>query len=282
VPPAGRCPLRITRFLAFPLFLIALADVPQVSAQELRGRVVDDPSRRPVPHATVTLLDGDSVTVARVMTDEDGFFRFAVSARSRYHVEVQQVGYAAETRVVTVGAGDLTLPAFVLRAQAIALDPIRAEVASGRDAAVAGAGRTTHLASGKRLARMEQYGVSMMNVIRTLNGPRTREYRERTGKRRVCVESARAVTDMDLTPRTSTIEESVNQCNWIALVIDGITIEDPELLMRTLNPRDFESIEYFSPGEAGSLFGLRASASGALVLWTRGRGPHVHPERSLR
>jgi hypothetical protein len=181
-----------------------------------------------------------------------------------------------------VGASDLTVPAFVLRAHAIALDPIHAAVASGRDAAVTGVGRTTQVAAGTRLARLEQFGVSMMSVIRTLNGPRTREYRERTGKRRVCVESARAVTDVDLTARWSTIEESVNECNWIALVIDGITIEDPELLMRTLNPRDFESVEYFSPGEAGSLFGLRASASGALVLWTRGRGPHVHPERTLR
>lgn len=274
--------MRITRLLIFPLLLIAVVDVHTTAAQSLKGRVVDDPSRRPVPSATVTLLDADSVVVARAMTDDDGFFRFAVSPGSQYHVEVQQIGYGAERREVIVGAGDLTVPAFVLRAHAIALDPILADVASGREAAVAGSGRTTHLASGQRLARMEQYGVSMMNVIRTLNGPRTREYRERTGKRRVCVESARAVTDMDLAPRVSTIEESVNQCNWIALVIDGITIEDPELLMRTLNPRDFESIEYFSPGEAGSLLGLRASASGALVLWTRGRGPHVNPARIPR
>jgi hypothetical protein len=32
--------------------------------------------------------------------------------------------------------------------------------------------------------------------------------------------------------------------------------------------------------EAGTLFGMEAGANGALVLWTRGRGPHRSPQRN--
>jgi len=44
----------------------------------------------------------------------------------------------------------------------------------------------------------------------------------------------------------------------------------------------FESIEFFTPAEAGNRFGMTASATGALVLWTRGRGPHVSESRNKR
>jgi hypothetical protein len=44
--------------------------------------------------------------------------------------------------------------------------------------------------------------------------------------------------------------------------------------------QNIESFEYLSPVEAGQQYGLDASANGALVIWTRGRGPHKSPDRN--
>jgi hypothetical protein len=71
-------------------------------------------------------------------------------------------------------------------------------------------------------------------------------------------------------------------CDCVALVIDGIAIGDSESTVRTLDLAMFESVEFFTPVEAGTRFGMQASATGALVLWSRGRGPHVSDERNKR
>jgi hypothetical protein len=41
----------------------------------------------------------------------------------------------------------------------------------------------------------------------------------------------------------------------------------------------FASIEYIPPADAALLYGMNA-ASGALVLWSRGHGPHATAERN--
>jgi hypothetical protein len=50
--------------------------------------------------------------------------------------------------------------------------------------------------------------------------------------------------------------------------------------MRTFHLGDFESIEYSPPAEAAQKYGMDAGTYGALLLWTRGRGPHVSDARN--
>ena len=63
-------------------------------------------------------------------------------------------------------------------------------------------------------------------------------------------------------------------CNPVTLILDGVSVGDPFLGLRSFALADVESIEYYTPVEAGYRFGLDASANGALVIWTRGRDPH--------
>jgi hypothetical protein len=69
----------------------------------------------------------------------------------------------------------------------------------------------------------------------------------------------------------------------VVLVIDGIVMaHGPILVRQTLSEplSNWESVQYLTPVEAGSRFGLDASARGALLLWSRGRGPHVSEDRN--
>jgi hypothetical protein len=51
-------------------------------------------------------------------------------------------------------------------------------------------------------------------------------------------------------------------------------------LIRTPGLADYESIEYLTPVEAGHRYGMQASAKGAIVIWTRGRGPNASVARN--
>ena len=86
------------------------------------------------------------------------------------------------------------------------------------------------------------------------------------GRRYTCIESRRG-------------GGGGRSCNMVAIVIDGVSIymKDAQavlIFVSSLNLHHFESMEYLSPVDAGTRYGLDASARGALVLWHRGMGPY--------
>jgi hypothetical protein len=67
-------------------------------------------------------------------------------------------------------------------------------------------------------------------------------------------------------------------CEMVEVFLDGVSIGlAPDLLMN-LPMMDVESIEFLHPLQAAR-WGYDASLYGALVIWTRGRGPHARRER---
>ena len=69
----------------------------------------------------------------------------------------------------------------------------------------------------------------------------------------------------------------------VAIIIDGVDTgmdgEEALRFVRALQVRDFESLEFLSQLDAGVRYGLRAGDRGALLLWTRGIGPHQSKAR---
>jgi hypothetical protein len=259
----------------------------QLTAQEVRGRVVDERTRTGIPDAAVVVADSVGAVVARLGTDDNGFFQVRVSGSGEYAIQVETIGYATQDRVIRVGTRDLTVPAFVMATRAIPLDPLEANVREqrrGRESTT-GFRREHHLVSGARLAQFERQGATPITVIRDLGPVRVRQYKTSSGQPRTCIESNRRM-DM-LTPRqgestVQSLRDAPANCQWVVLVVDGIIVIDPETTVRSLNLQDFESIEYLSPVEAGYQYGLEASSVGAVVFWTRGRGPHVDSRRNVR
>jgi len=246
----------------------------RVSAQQIRGRVVDQQTRQGIRGAAVTLLTADSAVVTRAETNNDGFFVLEAPSPGAYAIEVQSVGHARDLRPVDVVEAGLTVPAFVLQSQTIELDSVAVEVNRNIDPTAVGFARATHITTGARLATLEKQAVTFTSALRELGGGvRVREYLGSGGQQVICVESTRRLAAMS--------GRGGQSCDMVAFIIDGIPIGTPTASdLRSFHLDQFESIEYFTPVEAGTRFGLQASSVGAIVLWTRGRGPHVSNERN--
>lgn len=243
------------------------------SAQEIRGRVVEDPSRQAVAGFAVTLHAGDR-PIGEARTDGNGFYRFRVEAAGTYRVEAVRPGFEPVQQEVRVAAEDVTVPAMVLKPQVFELDSIEARARRRRAEPVSvGFSRPSHVIAGERLATLEQHGARVLSALRQMTGVRVVEWNDRNGRARFCVESRR---------RMIAFNEAPDACHWTVLVLDGIALgrSGAEETMRTFHLTNFESIEYLPPAEAAQKYGMDAGTYGALVLWTRGQGPHVSEARN--
>lgn len=101
---------------------------PVAIAQTVRGQVVDDSTRAPVPNAIVTLYDSAGAVVETVLSDSAGRFAFQV-ALGAYSFSVRRVGYAPTTTALfQVVSGAPTVNATItLPAAGIMLDPVTVE-----------------------------------------------------------------------------------------------------------------------------------------------------------
>lgn len=103
------------------LMVFAFPNVATVMAATLHGRVYDT-SNEPLIQASVRVLtSGDSTLVKGAVTSADGSFAIGGLKAGKYIVEASYVGYASQTRPVTIGDKDVTLKPFVLAESAIAL-----------------------------------------------------------------------------------------------------------------------------------------------------------------
>lgn len=263
---------------AFAVLLLVAAAMSvgagAVQAQQIRGRVVDEQSRSALVEVTVTLRAvDDSTVIDRTGTAADGFFTVRAPGPGEYRVVVERIGYVSAERDVTLGdQRELIVPAFVLSSRAVALEEITAEARSQRSISgpEAGFGRASLIVAGERLAKLEQMGASMDAAVRELGaGLRARDLR--------IPGQTRSMTCVETTRRMPTFRGGgggSSGCDMVAIVLDGVTIPNPLEFFQYLDLREFESIQYMPAPEAGPLYGMEASANGALVLWTRGKGPY--------
>jgi Carboxypeptidase regulatory-like domain len=255
----------------------SVLDTGHLAAQQVRGRVVDEQFRRPVLEAEVVLALPDGTEVARTVTTKDGYFQLSAEQHGRYILRVDRLGFDSETRTLNLEIDqDLVVPAFVLRTKAIELDSVAIEASRDPkpDAATVGFSRKSFVIAGSRLARLEEQGARMITILRELPGIRVREYSVR-GRAITCIESNRRFLRLSQDPADS-------PCPNVVWVMDDVPTDNDWSRLRSFDVVDFESVEYLPPVEAGSRYGMMASAYGAVVLWTRGRGPHVSSARGMR
>ncbi|RPD49839.1 TonB-dependent receptor [Hymenobacter sediminis] len=88
-------------------------------AGRLEGTVLDAGTKKPVEFATVTLLPlSGNTPVDGGVCDERGRFSLKGLAAGEFRLQISFVGYATQTRNVTVGAGLTTLPTIQLESSA--------------------------------------------------------------------------------------------------------------------------------------------------------------------
>lgn len=256
------------------LVLAFLAALPvSAHAQQVRVRLIDADQRTPLTGARISVRDSAGADHASAQTDRNGFFTIDSIAPGSYTLIAELDGYRSIRQALVVsGSGPLALPAILMESDAVELDPVRAEASVERTAEIGerDAIRSEFVLAGSRLAELEKVNASPNAVYREL-GVRVREVLTASGVM-FCVQSRRGPTSMR--------GGGGRSCEQVAVAVDGVLIRDPALVLRTLELAAWESVEYLSAIEAGARFGLHGSASGgAILLWSRGNGPHRNAAR---
>jgi len=239
---------------------------------EVRGLLVGLPDGTPVGGATVTLGDADLEAV----TDSDGAFVFEKLRPGTYQLRVQHERYGTRSRFVDLTAGPIVDLRLEMPAEdVITLEGITVEATarSPEGEVVRQAGTRRDILAGETLARAEERGARVIDVLRMTPGIRVAEGTEEGGVPfgTVCVELRRALRGII----------TGGDCQFPLLIVDGTRFAGDAAgeFLYTLNVADYESIEVISPMMAGVRFGLDGSA-GAIVMHSRGRGPYQTQHRN--
>jgi hypothetical protein len=273
-PPARRRhnTVALAGLLAGAAIIAIASSPPTLQAQQVRGRVVDLASRQAIPGAFITLLGADSAIVTRAETGDDGFFTLEASPGT-YTITVESVGHASGSRPIEIRNEDQVVPAFTLPAQAVQLEAVDVEAVARDSIDGRSVASSRYVLAGERLANLERHGIPFPSALRQLDaGLRVIEWVGPSGQPYLCV---RATRDL---PSFSGRRDP-GDCDWPALIIDGVVVGINQTVVRSLDVRLFESIEFLTGTEAHQRYGLMGGAAGALVLWTRGRGPYISVNR---
>jgi hypothetical protein len=133
-----------------------------------------------------------------------------------------------------------------------------------------------HVIAGEPLRSAAVRGATIPETLRELPGMLVHYGTfETVGGREMgaCVESRRSMPRLVRPPRRY---PDIPWCDAVTVVLDGVVIPRPVEFFKSARLDQMESIEYLSPLGAATRWGLEASATGAIVLWTRGHGPHVN------
>ena len=239
---------------------------------EVRGLLVGLPDGTPVGGATVRLGDAD----VEAVTDPDGAFVFENLRPGTYQLRVQHDRYGSRSRFVDLTGG----PIVDLRVEMPAEDVITLEGITVEATArtpegevVRRAGTRRDIFAGETLARAEERGARVIDVLRMTPGIRVAEGGVGAGIPfgTVCVELRRALRGII----------TGGDCQFPLLILDGTRFAGDAAgeVLYTLNVADYESIEVIPPMMAGVRFGTAGSA-GAIVIHSRGRGPYQADSRA--
>ena len=226
-----------------------------LSAQEtgvVVGHIVDHLSGQPVEDGLVGLKG----TGRAAFTDSDGRFRLTDVSGGSHLLMFEHLAYGDKSHTIVVESGATLSLEIIISPTAITLEPLLVEVSPE---AMARRARGT---SGRRVTRrqieaMENRAGTVGEALRALvPGITVWELSGFVGSG-ICIEYGRAMSMYD--PRG---------CQMLAVIVDGVRMEDPSLYLEALQLSDIESIEVVPLSEAGSRFGL-GTAYGALVIETR-------------
>lgn len=235
----------------------------------LSGWLVDAGSGKPIAGAVVR--------VGRRTKQADGIgdFRLDEISAGSQAITVEHVAYGKWSGVLALEAGTETVIRVALTPRAIELDGIDVESQrDGRALSPRASSSSRRVIAGEDLAKAQRRGSRIADIIRSRFPVQVREATTNAGiSTGICVESNRRIARLTPGP----------DCEMLPIILDGISIGKSPQFLRNIQVSDLESIEFVSSLDAAILYGMEAGAAGgALVLWTRGRGPYASERRNPR
>lgn len=235
------------------------------------GELVDQPltlgPSRPVP-LTVRVMDWESgrgiagaeVSLPRLgistRTDRSGRAVFTAVPQGATTLQIRHIAYGEQGDLVMIGEGGAELDVRV-PLTAIALEGVSVAVAGGAERARVASGTRQDLLTRADLEQEIGRSRHVGDLMRRFPFLRVR-YLD-SGE--VCIESNRGSRQMRLTG-----------CDGVLLVLDGVPVVGMDQVL-SLEPAFIESVQFLGAAEAGALYGRLGTNNGALVIYTKGRGP---------
>ena len=250
---------RILVCAAITVFAAVRTAGAQGTAAEISGRVTTQDGSEPIPEAQVVIVG--SMRGAR--TGSDGAYRIANVAPGEVQLRAMRIGYAAQTRTVTVAAGERTAVDFALVPTATTLDVV------------------TATATGETQRKRENGSNVATITVDSIDKAAVQTFAQLVNGRAagVSVLQSTGTTGMGARIRVRGAN-SVSLSNEPLLIIDNVRINNdansssiavggqlPSRL-NDINPEDIESLEIIKGPAAAALYGT-AAANGVIQIKTK-------------
>lgn len=271
-------------------------DVPvALNAIELTTQLMGRSSIPGAQTSIVTLLLRDARTGEPLRTAQAGFgksgnlksadqlgqIRFEDVSPGEHYFRIQHLGYGERFALIDVPEGqdlqyDVNVPPQPVSIAPITVTSETAQIRTSRESPT-----RLDVVSGAEMASAEQRAATIPDLIRqkfpalfvsegafsTLDNYNLENI--------VCIESVRRLARLRLPDGVRT-----PYCEMVIVVVDGTPVRQGGAYLRNLSVRGIESLEFLNPLEAAAQIGGRSGETGALVLWTRGRGPYRSASRN--
>lgn len=243
------------------------------SAATLHGRLLDASTGGPIAGASV-VLEGPEL---EAVTDAHGQFRLTGVPPGLHGFQVTRLGYDWRSQPIQIERGATMVVELRATPTAIGLEAVVVRASTVESRMAKAATQAPRILAGQRLYEAEQRAASLVEVIDHFPSLEIRNGRFETEEGvewGVCIESSRALQRFAVPEQQTTLP----WCEMIAIIIDGAPALRGSEMLKAMRLRQVESIEFLPP--TGALrWGERAAINGALVIWTRGQGPHRDPDR---
>lgn len=234
----------------------------------ISGRVIDAKSGRGVSGATVSIENGSR----GVMSGEEGEYRLTGVAAGTHTVSVRLVGYAKQTRSVTVGEGTTVTVDFKLEPSASVLNEV---VVTGTVIAteLKAVPSAITVVTAKQI---EERGITHIDQL--FRGEIPGLFAQNTASNNPLEQVtmfSRGATRMQ---EDGDVSNGKAATNAIKTYIDGVELADPSYLSQ-IDPSSIERIEVLTGPQASTIYGSNA-LNGVMQIFTK-RGATQRPQLAL-
>lgn len=242
---------------------IAGSGVARAQGTVVSGRVLEDPSQRPIAAAEVVLDD----SVFATQTDSAGRFRLERVARGAHNLMVRAPGHSAVRVILRADGPETVVHDIALVASVGTLAPVAVIAQSGErvPAKLAGfefrrAGGIGRFLTSADLAKVENDATGNA-LVRRMAGLKL----ERHGSVAYAITS-RAQSRLAFSPTTTCYSD---------VYLDGIQVfsassREPPFDVNSVPVRQLSAIEYYSgPSEVPVQYNKTGAMCGVLLLWTK-------------
>jgi hypothetical protein len=226
------------------------------SIGEIRGKVVDYASRRPIAGARISVMGTDSDQ----LSDEDGEFFMSELPPGLHLLQTEYVGYATQVDSVTIFSDEAVLVEIPLNTNPIEIEGMTVTARARVGDPLTDLGRRADVLTRPQVDALMPRVRNMSDLISAAAFPglSVREVAIDSGGGRypgVCVEHNR-------------VRRGGMGCAMITVFVDGMRLPDPASFLNDLNPVNVESVQLISPSEAALRYGNQG-ANGVLLISTR-------------